>query len=447
MNSNTASMVLNLGCLCIVVGLAAFALAEPPRVVKVSPDNGQSDVDPATREIRIVFDQPMDRRGGYSLVGGGPTYPKVIGKPRWADDRTFVVTVKLDPEHDYWLSINSDRFANFRSVKGEASAAYPISFKTRKGPAAAAKLTPEENLRSIEQLRRAIDEDYSYRDLRSLDWDKLFKEAAPKLESSQTARAFALVAGRMLATAEDLHVWLQVGEEVIPSFARQVSPNVNRVSLSEAVPGWRRRSAAVYSGLFVEDRIGYLMIANWDVRQAKDVEAAYEVLRELAGTKALIIDVRPNAGGDEPLAQQFAGCFVDQPVVYAKNVIRRNGQFSQVFDRAIPPNKERPGYRGKVVVLMGICNVSSCESFLLMMKQVPGCKLIGQRSYGSSGNPRPVNLENGVTVFLPSWKDLRPDGTCFEREGIAPDIEVSAKPSDFLTADPVLQAALKTLRE
>jgi hypothetical protein len=40
----------------------------------------------------------------------------------------------------------------------------------------------------------------------------------------------------------------------------------------------------------------------------------------------------------------------------------------------------------------------------LMTKQVPGCKLVGGKSYGSSGNPKPTDLGNEVTVFLPSWK-------------------------------------------
>ena len=51
-----------------------------------------------------------------------------------------------------------------------------------------------------------------------------------------------------------------------------------------------------------------------------------------------------------------------------------------------------------------------------------------------------------VIVFLPSWQDLLPDGTCFEGKGIEPDISVKAEPAEFLKADPVLEAALRYLR-
>ena len=157
------------------------------------------------------------------------------------------------------------------------------------------------------------------------------------------------------------------------------------------------------------------------------------------------MDVRPNGGGSEPLAQEFAGCFLDATRVYSKHVTRRGGEFSPVRERSVGPNPEGPKYRGKVAILMGPANMSSCESFLLMMKQVPGCTLVGERSYGSSGNPQPVDLGNGVLAFVPSWKDLRPDGTCLEGTGVAPDVLVKAGPTDFAAGDPVLEAAVAVL--
>jgi C-terminal processing protease CtpA/Prc len=96
---------------------------------------------------------------------------------------------------------------------------------------------------------------------------------------------------------------------------------------------------------------------------------------------------------------------------------------------------------------MGPVNVSSCEGFLLMMKQVPGCKLVGAASYGASGNPQPADLGNGVTVFLPSWRGMGPDGVCFEGKGLAPDVAVKAAPDALRSRDPVLAAGLKWVRE
>jgi C-terminal processing protease CtpA/Prc len=220
-----------------------------------------------------------------------------------------------------------------------------------------------------------------------------------------------------------------------------VTPNFSLPSLQKAVPGWARKSPTVFAGQF-GDGIGYVMITTWAKDRAKELQAAFDVLEDPQCSKGLIIDVRPNSGGDELLARAFAGCFVAEPRVYAKHTVRDGGKFSSIGARTVWPNPDHPRYQGKVAVLMGRANMSSCESFLLMMKQAENCTLVGERSYGSSGNPQPVTLGNGITLYVPSWKDLRPDGTCFEGEGLAPDLEVKAEAREFESGDPVLEAAL-----
>lgn len=80
-----------------------------------------------------------------------------------------------------------------------------------------------------------------------------------------------------------------------------------------------------------------------------------------------------------------------------------------------------------------------------MMKQVPQCTLMGEKSYGSSGNPKPVRLANGVTVFLPSWMALTADGEPFEGKGISPDVHVEF-PDEPEDQDPLINAALELLK-
>lgn len=155
-------------------------------------------------------------------------------------------------------------------------------------------------------------------------------------------------------------------------------------------------------------------------------------------------------GGSEPLAQQLAACFIDKPVVYAYQVYRDSsapGGFTERSARELSPSAMGPKLRMPVAVLMGPENMSSCEGFLLMMRQAPRCKLVGGRSYGSSGNPKPHVLGNGVTIYVPSWKSMTAEGEEFEGKGLPPDIEVKTRPSDFEQGDPVLEAGLKGLRE
>lgn len=428
--------------LAVVIGLlaSASAIAAAPKVAESQPKAGDNEVDPKVRRLRVVFDQPMDH-GGFSFVGGGETFPKVTGKPRWLDDRTCILPVRLEANRKYTVGINSPRFQNFKNVGGEAAVPYEITFRTGARAAAPDTLTEDENRQAVAELRRAIDMDYSYRDLHDVNWEKLFDAAEARLVQARTAKDFAAKAAEMLKPAKDLHLWLDADGEAFATTTRSVTPNVDLDVLRQAVPGFTRKAPGLYAGRF-DDGIGYLLIASWDNRQLNDLEAAYTAI-EQARDAAIIIDVRPSSGGDELLARQFAGCFIESPKVYAKNDIRSDGKFSEVIERVVEPNRQRPKFRGRVAVLMGLANMSSCESFLLMMKQVPGYKLIGERSYGSSGNPQPIELANGVIAYVPSWRDLLPDGTCFEGRGIEPDLEVKASGEG---SDAVLEAALRELR-
>lgn len=421
------------------------ATANPPRVVQASPDNGAIDVDPATRELRITFDQPMSN-GGMSVVGGGDQFPEFQGKPRWTDGgKTFVYRFKLRPDHVYWLSINSTRFTNFRSRGGEPAVPYPISFQT--GPRGKPGETSADSAHqhAVELAREAIDNYYSYRDRLGIDWGEVFEKAGPSLARSKSAADFAKRLGLVLAKAEDKHIWLTADGETYSSYVRPMVANANFKLLPKLVPNWKMHGRRVATGRW-DDGIAYLAFGNWT---AEDVGPhLLPALEEVADSKALIIDVRGNGGGSEPLAQQVAGCFTDERLLYGKHVYREQGSatgFGEVRERWLDPNTQAPRIEAKVIVLTGPVVMSSCESFLLMMKTA-GATLVGAPSQGSSGNPKPHDLENGVTLFLPSWKDMTVDGQELEGVGIAPDVEVKATSRELERSDPVLEAALKLLR-
>ena len=436
------------GLVCFIAITAIPALAVPPKVITTTPENGQQEVAPTLKQIRIRFNQDMNREG-CSITGGRPTFPKTTGEPRWINKRTIVMPVRLKPNHEYELSVNSRSYKNFKNLRGESAVVYPIKFRTGPGGQKSRVPITTDNREAIKELRRVIEEDYSYYNVRGIRWDELFGRYEKAMKQAKTSREFAAAAAELLAHARDVHIWVKAGDQTVGGFRRNVRRNYNRKALAELVPNWQKRSAAVYKGRF-DDGIGYILINSWSSQFKEALRQAYVAIWEFADAPGLIIDVRPNGGGAEPLAREVAGCFVDRPTLYAKHVYRsvdEPGGFGKTHKRILQPSKARPRYRGKIAVLMGPINMSSCEAFLLMMKQVPGCKLIGQKSYGSSGNPKPYELGNGVTAYLPSWKAMRPDGTCFEGEGIKPDIVVKTPVTNLPDSDPVLEAALKSLRK
>jgi hypothetical protein len=425
--------------------LIPLCLAAAPKVLKTVPENGKNDVDPQTSELRVVFDQPM-RPGGRSVVNSSRgVFPELVGMPRWEDGgKTFIWSMKLEPNTDYWLSINGTRFTNFRSKDGEPSVPYVIAFSTKGSDKPA---TPEQikaNKEAIAKLKKIILEDYSYFDLRKVDWEKQFAEFSPRLENAGGPAEFATTAAKMLGAAQDVHLSMRAGERRIYTHKRDVFPAMNFQLLQRTVPQWTKRHNFVYSGLYPQGA-RYLCITSLPgAEDAAFLLAVYEAIGEAAAAnKPLIMDLRPNGGGDEITARKIAGCFLDKPAVYAAHVIRSGGKFAPQQTRTVAPNPAGPRFRGKTIVLAGPGTVSSCEAFVLMMKQVPGCIVVGQKTAGSSGNPKIHDLGNGTSASVPQWKTMRPDGTVFEGEGIAPDVEVKTQASDFQQSDPILDEALK----
>ncbi len=305
--------------------------------------------------------------------------------------------------------------------------------------------SPQRQREAVARLRRAILEDYSYRDRLGVDWMGRFRRFRPRLRQARSAREFAEQAAALLGVARDLHLWLAVEGRRLPTDVRHVERNVAPMLLPRFVPHWRPHNPVVASGTFARGT-HYLWLRFWppEAEGHQALQPAYRVLRRASRTRGvLIIDVRANGGGAEPTAARFAGCFVDHPVCYSKHWRRRRGQFSGPVERWLKPNVSGPRYRGRVVVLIGPGTVSSCESFALMLRRVAGCTLIGARTAGSSGNPQPVDLGNGVTVYVPSWKDLLPNGICLEGRGVTPDIVVKTDGKSFVNGDPVLEAAVR----
>lgn len=426
--------------------------AGPPLVASATIDNADLAVDPATTSIRITFDRPM-RTDRFSVCGGGPTFP-VSGSPSWADDRTLVLPVTLKPGSTYSFSLNCPSAQNLHSASGEPLRPYPISFSTRKPTDPTPRLTDALRTSGLSALRTAIFSRYSHRDLKGVDWDRRLTDMAPRFAAATTPSAFARAVAETLRPANDLHASVSVGPFTLQTASRSVQPNLIESRLTSRLQSPATSKAGIVTGLLTTSAaaapIPYIRIPSWAVTPA-ELEPALTFLRQHAKAPGIVIDVRPNAGGDESVARRFASCFVAAPAVYARHRTvdpSAPGGFAPAAERRITPADAPVRFTGQVAVLMGPANMSSCESFLWMIRAgvpSPRSRLFGERSFGSSGNPKPHDLGNGVTVVLPSWIDQDPDGNPIEGRGIEPDQNVPGGADASLPEDPVLAAALSWL--
>ncbi len=105
----------------------------PPVIVRTVPEAGQTDVDPALKEITVTFSKPM-RDGNWSWVRiSAGSFPKIAGQPSYqADQRTAVLPVALDPGRTYALGLNISPHENFQDQDGRKAIPYLLVFSTRK---------------------------------------------------------------------------------------------------------------------------------------------------------------------------------------------------------------------------------------------------------------------------------------------------------------------------
>jgi hypothetical protein len=242
----------------------------------------------------------------------------------------------------------------------------------------------------------------------------------------------------MLLPMKDLHVWIET----------PLGP-VQTVEGNPRPPNWNAKAIRARVTEVLLDKpphlvgrmgeIGYACLGAWRKEGFGDVEAA---LDRLADSKALVLDVRANGGGDELLARRIAGRFAGKPVVYglaqARDPTLPGNGFLEPFEKRFEPVGKQDARR--VVVLQGPCCVSSTEWFLLMMGALDNVTTVGLPSRGATGNPQPFALFPGVNVWVPTQRGLLLDGTVIEGRGIPPDEEVG--PGE---EDPALARALEIL--
>jgi carboxyl-terminal processing protease len=298
---------------------------------------------------------------------------------------------------------------------------------------------------SFDRLWQEYDRNYAMFTLRpEINWEKLREQYRPEALECKTAYEFAQVCAKMLRHLRDLHVWVTVNGQNIPVFNRPRERNANP-SAFEAIIGKLNKAGKYITWNKTTEKVGFIVIDSW----RDDVDKKFdEILENMRDTRGLIIDVRLNGGGSEPMAGSVAGRFADKEYIYAYSQYRNGPNHTNLTEKY--PRRIKPRgpwrYDRPVVLLMGQKCMSSNESFVSMMAECPQVTTMGDHTCGSSGNPKFIDLPAGVRISLPRWIDLLPDKTPLDEHGVKPDIYFPTKPECFEgNHDDLLKAAIDRL--
>jgi hypothetical protein len=187
----------------------------------------------------------------------------------------------------------------------------------------------------------------------------------------------------------------------------------------------------VYAGFSRVDRlkgnIGYIRMENFPPVAGPFSQTVVQAMTDLAGTDALILDMRGNGGGNFDSAFYLCSFFFDSvtPVHLDSHIARKSGT-NEFSTKEFHTQKVPVSYLGKPVYLLaGKRTVSAGETFLYALQAQKRARLIGETTPGSANGSANLPLPHRFMMSIPVQTAVNPVTKAnFEGLGVKPDLAV-----------------------
>lgn len=229
-----------------------------------------------------------------------------------------------------------------------------------------------------------------------------------------------------------------IGELIKKGNNKEVKIEVERngVSLNFTIQKEKLVNQTV-SHKMLENNIGYLNISIFSKNLEDQVKENLQEL-EKENLRGLIIDLRNNVGGFLNSAESTASLFLEQgKVIYGLKTSNNKFTYKDT-------TKEKRTY--PIVVLINNQTASAAEILASALKYSYGATLLGTRSYGKGVVQQVTELSNGDSMKYTTAEWLTPTGTCIDKIGLTPDIEVVYTTASDQEYDSQIASAVKVFK-
>ena len=120
--------------IAIVIGTLSCAEKDTsaPNVIATFPPSGSTEVDSSITEISVTFSEEMQDGNWSWAYTNKSKFPEMIGDPEYTENYTKnTLPVRLEPNKEYEIWINSQQFSNFKDKSGNSAVPFKLVFKTR----------------------------------------------------------------------------------------------------------------------------------------------------------------------------------------------------------------------------------------------------------------------------------------------------------------------------
>ncbi|HZI28139.1 MAG TPA: S41 family peptidase, partial [Gemmatimonadaceae bacterium] len=173
--------------------------------------------------------------------------------------------------------------------------------------------------------------------------------------------------------------------------------------------------------------VGYLELLNFSDLRQQSAETASTWLSTLANFDAIILDLRRNGGGNDPMMAFIATYFFDTARVHLNDIYWRDtNDTSQFWTMAFVPG--RRSARQPLYILTSASTFSGAEGFAYSLQNLKRALVVGETTGGGAHSSRgPQRLTPSFTAIIPAGRSVSPiTKTNWEGTGVTPDIKTSA---------------------
>lgn len=312
------------------------------------------------------------------------------------------------------------------------------------------KLRPSDPdpLLNFDILWETFDEHYAFFAERKIDWKTMRADFRPKAAAARSPDELFDVMSAMLAPLKDAHVQLTAGEKEFQAERSPAPTNPDadglistRKALQKALKNYITSPSTpllspaagagrnrIWYGRLAPD-IGYIAVfamggfedddVNSDDNAASARKTFQEIATKLAGVSGVVVDLRYNQGGHDPVSLALAGLFAEHPGIAFKKSARGAAMkpYAVMLNPSAPARLVVP-----VAVLISAHTVSAGESAATAFRTLSNAKLIGQPTQGALSDTLSKTLPNGWTFTLSNEVFTNEDGASPEVVGVQPHI-------------------------
>lgn len=215
--------------------------------------------------------------------------------------------------------------------------------------------------------------------------------------------------------------------------------------IAELRPAMASESYGISRVQLLPGNVGYLDLRGFG--PAEVVGAAYDsAVSLLAGTSALILDLRQSGGGEpDGVAYLVSHFFAEGDARHLNDIYNRPDNTTRQY-WTIP--SAMPRFSGPIYVLTSHDTFSGGEECAYDLQTQKRATLVGETTGGGANPGDNVSLGHGFIAFIPTSRSINPiTKTNWEHVGVKPDVAVPAGSAMKVAYVTILNSLIKARKD